>query len=121
MKDCLTVTKALADENRLRILLALRGGELCACQLIELLGLAPSTVSKHLALLKQAGLVELRKDGRWAYYRLAGRRTPPMARRALRWVLEVTAASDRARRDEKRLARIRKIDREKLCRKLERK
>jgi ArsR family transcriptional regulator, arsenate/arsenite/antimonite-responsive transcriptional repressor len=45
---------------------------LCLSQIIELLGLAPSTVSKHMAILHQAGLAETRKDGRWIYYRLAG-------------------------------------------------
>jgi ArsR family transcriptional regulator len=50
--------------------MALRSGELCVCQLIKLLKLAPSTVSKHMSILKQAGLVESRKDSRWVYYRL---------------------------------------------------
>ena len=66
----MSVVRALADENRVRALLALRGGELCVCQIIELLGLAPSTVSKHMSILKQAGLVEAAKRGRWVYYRL---------------------------------------------------
>ena len=47
----MNITKALADEHRLRVLLALRGGELCACQITELFGLAPSTMSKHLSVL----------------------------------------------------------------------
>lgn len=65
------ITKALSDSHRVRALKALRRGELCACQIIELLRLAPSTVSKHMSVLKQAGLVESRKDSRWVYYRLA--------------------------------------------------
>jgi DNA-binding transcriptional ArsR family regulator len=60
-------TKALADETRVRTLLSLRQGELCVCQITELFGLAPSTVSKHLSILFQAGLVDSRKDGRWMY------------------------------------------------------
>ena len=70
MQDTLDVLRALADENRLRVLFALRNGELCVCQLIALLELAPSTVSKHLSILRSARLVESRKDGRWMYYRL---------------------------------------------------
>ena len=65
------VTKALSDSHRVRAFMALRKGELCACQIIELLELAPSTVSKHMSILKQAGLVDSRKDSRWVYYRLA--------------------------------------------------
>lgn len=86
------VAQALGDGTRLRALLALRGGELCVCDLIALLGLAPSTVSKHLALLWQAGLVERRKAGRWHYYRLAAAGAEPVARRAL--ALAAAAAGD---------------------------
>ena len=69
MLDFMAIAKSLADENRVRLLLALQKQELCVCQLIELIGLAPSTVSKHMSILKQAHLVETRKEGRWVYYR----------------------------------------------------
>ncbi len=69
--DFIAITKALSDAHRVRALLALRKGELCVCQIIDLFGLAPSTVSKHMSILKQAGLVNSRKDSRWVYYRLA--------------------------------------------------
>jgi ArsR family transcriptional regulator len=71
MNDFIAVTKALSDPHRIRALMALRNGELCVCQILELLALAPSTVSKHMSILKQAGLVDSRKDSRWVYYRLA--------------------------------------------------
>ena len=71
MLETLNITKALSDENRIRALMMLTGGELCVCQIIEMLGLAPSTVSKHMSILRQAGLVETRKEGRWIYYRLS--------------------------------------------------
>ena len=58
MRDLMAVTKALADESRVRILLALKPGKLCVCQIVELLQLAPSTVSKHMSILKHARLVE---------------------------------------------------------------
>lgn len=63
------VLKALSDEGRIRIVMALaEAGELCVCQVVDLLALAPSTVSKHLSILKQAGLIKSRKKGRWVYY-----------------------------------------------------
>ena len=68
MKKSIAVFKALSDPHRLRAFMALQGGELCICQIIALLELAPSTVSKHMSILKQAGLVESRKEGRWIYY-----------------------------------------------------
>jgi DNA-binding transcriptional ArsR family regulator len=71
MDNFIAITKALADKNRVRAFMALRNGELCVCQIIELLDLAPSTISKHMSILKQAGLVDSRKDSRWVYYRLA--------------------------------------------------
>ena len=71
MRKFLNITKALSDEGRVRVLMFLREGELCVCEIVEMLGLAPSTVSKHLAILQQAELIDSRKDGRWIYYRLA--------------------------------------------------
>jgi ArsR family transcriptional regulator len=64
------IAKALAHPSRLLILEALDGREMCVCDLTELVGADQSTVSKHLAILKQAGLVEDRKDGVMAYYRV---------------------------------------------------
>jgi ArsR family transcriptional regulator len=59
MRNLMTVIKALADENRVRILLAVQGRELCVCQIVELLGLAQSTVSKHVSILHQASAVSI--------------------------------------------------------------
>ncbi|MGE4279629.1 MAG: ArsR/SmtB family transcription factor [Magnetospirillum sp.] len=75
--------KAVADPTRIRILKLLQSGELCVCQLTTVLGLAPATVSKHLSVLKGAGLVQSRRDGKWVYYRLADKDFSPYARRFL--------------------------------------
>ena len=87
MRDFLSITKALSDEARLRALMAVKDGELCLCQIVDLLQLAPSTVSKHMSLLVQAELLECRKEGRWRFYRLAGAQAPNAVRHALRWVV----------------------------------
>jgi ArsR family transcriptional regulator, arsenate/arsenite/antimonite-responsive transcriptional repressor len=63
------VAKAMAHPSRLIILEALQEREWCVCELTELVGADQSTVSKHLAVLKQAGLVEDRKEGVMIYYR----------------------------------------------------
>lgn len=70
MKTTLSITKALSDENRLRILMMVKEQEACVCQIIEVIGNAPSTVSKHLSILKSAGLLDSYKRGRWVYYHL---------------------------------------------------
>lgn len=69
--DKLSVFKALANENRLRIVEALRGGELCACDLETVLDAPQSTVASHLATLREVGIVATRKDGKWTHYRIA--------------------------------------------------
>jgi ArsR family transcriptional regulator len=70
MREFMAITKALADPGRVRILLALRRRELCVCQITELFGFAPSTMSKHLSILHHAGLIQSRKTERWVHYRL---------------------------------------------------
>ncbi len=115
MLEFMNITKALAEENRVRILLALKGRELCVCQLIELLELAPSTVSKHMSVLRQAGLVNGRKDGRWMYYRIAGEDSPAEVKEAIAWVKKSLSRNERIHEDVNRLKEILKIDREVLC------
>lgn len=71
MKELVTIAKAMADGSRLRTLAALAdAGELCVCQIIELLDLSAATVSQHMSILQNAGLVDSRKKGRWVYYRI---------------------------------------------------
>jgi len=115
MRDFLNITKALADENRLRMLMALRGGEVCVCQLTELTGLAMSTVSKHLSILYQAGLVNARKEGRWMYYSLPGKGAPAAAREAVGWVRRSLEGEERIARDGKRLQKVLAMDVGELC------
>ena len=91
MRELLKVARALSDANRVKALCAVRTRELCACEVIALLGLAPSTVSKHMAILMNADLVRGRKQGRWMYYSVPGRDAPPVVRRALAWVWSATA------------------------------
>ena len=76
MKQTTQLLKALTDETRLRILALLKGGELCVCDLIAVLQLPQSTVSRHLALLKNAGWVTDRRQGLWMYYRLTDEGMP---------------------------------------------
>ena len=121
MRDFLTITKALSDENRLRVLCALDGRELCVCQIIELLGLAASTVSRHISLLHQARLVERRKQGRWIYYRLADGQASEPVRTALAWTIGSLADDAQIRRDRKRLRRILECAPEDLCRRQQQK
>lgn len=65
------VFKAFCDEKRLRILELLRGGEKCACVLLEQLDLGQSGLSYHMKILTESGIVESRQEGKWTHYKLS--------------------------------------------------
>jgi len=111
----MAITKALADESRTRVLMFLRGGELCVCQIMEMLGLAPSTVSKHLNILYQAGLVESRRKGRWIYYRLPGKEAPPRVRGVIRWLLESLTDAPQIAQDARKVKAVCRMSLDELC------
>jgi DNA-binding transcriptional ArsR family regulator len=115
VRDLLAITKALADENRLRALGLLNGRELCLCQIVEVLGLAASTVSRHMSLLHQARLVESRKQGRWAYFRLADESASSAVRDALSWVLLNLKRTEQGKADQKQLKTVLRIEPAVLC------
>ncbi|MBI4949858.1 MAG: winged helix-turn-helix transcriptional regulator [Deltaproteobacteria bacterium] len=116
MEETLLITKALSDGTRLRIISALKGGELCVCQVVELLKLAPSTVSRHLHILSASGLIRSRKDTRWVYYRLADAGSPKKAARALKWVQGALEGDASIIQDSQALKKITRVSREALCR-----
>ena len=70
VKLFIRIMKALSDPNRVRFIKLLGTKELCVCELRQLIGLAQSTVSKHLKILEEAGMVTYRKEGSWIIYRL---------------------------------------------------
>jgi len=65
------VLRAAADPTRLRILKLLEEREICVCELVQVLGLPQPTVSRHMGVLRRAGLVAGRRQGQWVHYRLA--------------------------------------------------
>ncbi len=71
MKALIRVMKALSDPNRVRVLKLLQKEELCVCEIQKVLELAQSTVSKHMKLLEDAGLVDRKRQGSWIIYSLA--------------------------------------------------
>lgn len=116
MKDVLSVTKALSDGNRLRTVMALRDMvELCVCQVTEMLGLAPATVSRHMSILQNAGLVESRKNGRWVFYRLSETtKTEPIVT-VMDWLGESLNRSHEIRADRRYLRKIAKCGAARYC------
>jgi ArsR family transcriptional regulator len=98
-----SVFKALADRTRLRIISLLLSGEICVCNIHESLGLPQPTVSRHLAYLRNAGLVAARKEGLWVHYRLADM-PDPVVKTLLEAVAHALGHLESGKRDHKRLA-----------------
>lgn len=95
LRPLVDTLKALAHPVRLRILALLRDGELCVCEVGEVLGLAPSTVSEHLTDLRRTGLVREWKVGRWVHVALADEAAARPILESL-WPLMATAKADLA-------------------------
>ena len=116
MDNIIAITKALSDPHRVRALFALRNGELCLCQIIELFGLAPSTVSKHMSVLKLAGLVKNRKEERWMYYRLPDTHEMQLdIQSTLTWIFTALDRDDLIENDRILLEKITTQDIKKIC------
>src|SRR4030067_1255841 len=100
MQDLMNIFKALSEETRLRIVKLLERGELCVCDIVAALDMVQPKVSFHLGVLKEAGLLKDRKQGRWTHYRLDD--SDYFRRFLLLSVLE-KVADDEVRGDKKRL------------------
>ena len=105
----------MADIQRLRILMMLQPGELCVCQIVEVLSLAPSTVSKHLSILNTAGLVDSRKEGRWMYYRLPEGSSGVLVRPVLKWLGATLENDGTIEQDAKKLRAVVSCDPGSIC------
>jgi ArsR family transcriptional regulator, arsenate/arsenite/antimonite-responsive transcriptional repressor len=115
MRDFELPMKAVADPTRTRILKLLEGGGLCVCQVQAVLGLAPSTVSKHLAILRTAGLVEDRRDGKWTEYALATEGSNSFADAVLRMLRGPLDRDPLVVADRKRLREVKAVPLVELC------
>lgn len=115
MRDLEAALKAAGDPTRTRILKLLENGELCVCQIQAVLALAPSTISKHLAILKSADLVSDRRDGKWIHYGLASASRNPHAPGVLALLGRSLDREPRILEDRKRLKRVLRVPREALC------
>lgn len=101
-----SILRMLADPRRLRILLVLFKQELCVCELVDTLQLPQYEVSRHLASLKKAGLVEDRREGLWAYYSIpASVRKEPIRGRLLELLNQQLARNEAMADDFRRLER----------------
>jgi DNA-binding transcriptional ArsR family regulator len=111
-RETVKIFKALGDPNRVRILKMLEVGELCVCEVREVLNLSSSTVSKHLSILRDADLIVDSKAGKWVNYTLNGRSNNSFVRSQLGLVKTSFSDDDQVVLDRKKL---RKVDRHSIC------
>ncbi|NLE95918.1 MAG: helix-turn-helix transcriptional regulator [Dehalococcoidia bacterium] len=113
MHETVSIAKAIADRNRIRVLAVLmKHEELCVCQITALLNLATPTVSRHMSILRGAGLVHSRKRGRWVHYQLS-LEFPPLLRQ---WLVESLSGSPETEADLASLQRVLACDPGEICR-----
>jgi ArsR family transcriptional regulator len=106
MQDILNIFKALSDETRLKIVKLLEHGELCVCDIVAALGTIQPKISFHLGVLKEAGLIKDRKQGKWVHYSLDD---SDIFRRYLLLSAIERVSSESVSQDKKRLADFMKI------------
>ena len=106
VRDAARLFKALGDETRLRIIALLAHGELCVCHIHDALDLPQPNISRHLAVLRAAGVVEDRREGHWVYYRLTSP-ADEIAESQLQHLTRTFASNDAVRRDLKKLLQMR--------------
>jgi ArsR family transcriptional regulator len=110
--DAVQIFKALGDSNRLRIVRMLQQRELCMCEIRSVLKLSNSTVSEHLSILKEAGLIIDRKDGKWVNYRLSEGQSNSAIIAVLK-MLKESFPEDAALKSDR--VKVKSADREKIC------
>jgi ArsR family transcriptional regulator len=114
LKEMEKIIKALADKNRLRIIYLLNGKrDICVCEITDIIGLSQPTISSHLRLLENAGLVESNKDGLWVNYNINSQ-AELFSRRSIERICNDLKKDKQAISD---LKKLKAIDRDKICRK----
>lgn len=88
------IFKALSDENRLEIIELLKSGEKCAQEIVEAMNIAQPTLSHHMKILIDAGIVEYRKDGKWIYYTVSERGKKNLTQLILNYMLFCQLSDD---------------------------
>ena len=115
MKNTISKLKALSDGNRIRIINALNcSKELCACQITELIGVTGATISRHLSILSNVGIINKTKRGRWIYFTL---NKDLKNENLIEWIINSISNSDEINEDKLRLKEILNRGKNEICRK----
>lgn len=115
MKELVKVFKAVADPNRIRILKMLQQKKMCVCELSAALGITQPSVSRHLAMMKEAGLVRDEREGHWINYQLSEEKVNQYAPVIMEHIKSWINDNSRIKED---AAKIKSLNRETLCKKI---
>ena len=115
MRELQLIFKALSDNTRIRILKLLFQRELCVCELMQVLEMSQSRISRHVNLLKQAGLVKDRREGKWVYYSLDPDSFNPYARSILDLFSEWLNGDEIIKRDLGNLSKAKRLSELECC------
>lgn len=107
MKDVLTSLKAVSEEIRIRLLLLLMDREACVCELMSVFNMAQSKLSHHLIMLRDAGLLQDEKCGKWNYYRVSTKMLSPTNREILLSVSRLLVDDETVERDKQTFLKVR--------------
>ena len=114
LEDLTKILKALSDDGRIRIIALLKEkNDLCVCELRELIGLSQPTISSHLKILENAGLITYQKDGRWVNYRI----NTDLDEDQDKLMDQVFSILENIREIKEECKKVRRIDRKIICKK----
>jgi len=114
MKELVKVFKAVGDPNRIRILKMLQKKKMCVCELSAVLGITQPSVSRHLSMMRDAGIVRDERDGQWINYELCEEKVNQYAPVIMRYLKDWINDSPRIKED---AAKLKHLNREQLCKK----
>ena len=101
VRELMAIARTLGDPTRIRVMAALRNGELCVCELVDALEISQSSLSSHLQICREVGVVTTRKESRWIYYSLSARYEPLIE--TIFSELQTLGRDEQLRRDARRL------------------
>ena len=115
MREIANIFKALSDDTRLRVIKLLQERELCVCELMQVLAMSQPRISRHMSVLKNAGLVEDRREGKWVYYSLRNEAQGKETKIILDAMVVVASGDAVVKADQKKLQKAVRVGELKTC------
>jgi len=115
MREIANIFKALSDDTRLRVIKLLQERELCVCELMQVLAMSQPRISRHMSVLKNAGLVEDRREGKWVYYSLRNEAQGKETKIILDAMVVVANGDAVVKADQKKLQKAVRVGELKTC------